>query len=323
MLLPVYNADAYLAECLESLLSQTRSDFEILAIDDASTDRSPSILAEYAKKDPRVRVLSRPTNGGLVEALNWGLREATTRIVIRQDADDRSRPDRVEKSLAYLARFPETILLGTDITRMDEKGKPLGRQHFPSTDAEIRWQLLFRNPFAHSTVVFDREKALSMGGYSKSALHAEDYDLWTRLAPLGKMANLPEPLCEYRVHGESISSRHVREMETQSARIGADWLGHFSGVDGEFKKVWEKFRRRLPLSPRELEGLKVKLIALLLQNSELSEYPKKKAESDLSWHLLSYLKRRKEMVLRPFTILSLLKSAPSLINWPGSRWRTN
>jgi glycosyltransferase involved in cell wall biosynthesis len=318
VLLPVYNAEVYLSESLESLFRQTYSDFEILAIDDASSDRSPAILADYAKKDRRLRILTQPKNGGLVEALNLGLRSASGRYVIRQDADDRAHPDRIRKSLEHLERNPNTVLLGTWIHRMDASGRILGTQRFPVSDPEIRWQFLFRNPFAHSAVAFDREKALSIGGYATAALHAEDYDLWTRLASLGRLANLPEPLCEYRVHGNSVTGA----MEARSASIGAKWLARLTPAEPGIEKVWEKFRSRSPLDGIELEAIRKKLLQLVRTHPELSGYSEKKADADLTWHLFSYFKRRPALLRNPRTFFSFLVRFPTLVAGPGTRWRT-
>jgi glycosyltransferase involved in cell wall biosynthesis len=323
VLLPVYNGEAYLSESLESLLAQDHGDFEILAIDDASRDRSSEILAEFAKKDRRLRVITRAENGGLVEALNLGLRSVSSRYVIRQDADDRAHPSRIRKSLEYFAEHRDTVLLGTWIQRIDASGNPLGLQRFPIEDAEIRWQMLFRNPFAHSTVAFNREKALSLGGYAASARHAEDYDLWTKIAALGRMTNLSEALCDYRVHSENITHRHTEEMEIQSARIGTRWLERLDPNDSSLAKAWGEFRTRNSLTTAEIKTLHTKLRTLARTHPELSNYSGERAEADLAWHFLSYLKRRPAGLRHPTIILSVLKYLPSLLSRPGARWRTN
>jgi hypothetical protein len=247
---------------------------------------------------------------------------ATGRYIFRQDGDDRSHPERIRKSLVYLVRNPGTVLLGSDIDCIDATGHELGPQTFPVSDAEIRWQFLFRNPFAHSSVVFEREKALAVGGYDKSALHAEDYDLWTKLAACGRLANLPEILCDYRVHAENITHRHAEAMATGSARTGARYLATLGPRGAALAETWEKFRNRECLRSEEIRTLQSELSTLARTHPDLRDYPRNRADADLAWHFLSYFKRRPFLLRDPRTIFLLLKGLPALTEWPAGRWRT-
>lgn len=325
MLLPVYQAETYLAESLRSLFAQTLSDFEILAIDDGSRDRSAAILSEFARKDSRIRVVTHRENRGLVETLNAGLGLAKGDIIIRQDADDLAHPDRVANSLNYLREHPSSVLVGSWIRRIDSHGKIIELHKIPETDAELRWQFLFRNPFTHSAVAFRREVALAAGGYSLPAKHAEDYHLWLRLAAHGKIAVIPKFLCDYRVHTESISSRNIREMAIQSSELGASWLERLGGAEMKAKNPfavenWKRFRNRESLTPAELAALFESVLELARSHPLLCEYPTPNSAADLAWHFLSYLKRRPKLLLDVSNLSPLFKYLPALRAWPKARW---
>jgi glycosyltransferase involved in cell wall biosynthesis len=124
VVLPVYNAEAHLAAAVESVLSQTFADFEVLAINDGSTDGSGAILTRYAAANPRLRVIDQP-NRGLIEVLNRGVREARGRWVARMDADDVCLPRRLERQVAHLAAHPDVALLGGWVATIDEAGRLL------------------------------------------------------------------------------------------------------------------------------------------------------------------------------------------------------
>lgn len=325
VLLPVYNGEKYLVESLDSLLAQSYADFEILAINDASTDGSARILEDYARRDRRIRILTQASNRGLIETLTLGVETSQANYIFRHDGDDRAHPDRIAASLAYLRKNPETVILGSSMNRIRADGRLLGTQRFPERDPEIRWQFLFRNPFAHSTVAFHRETARKLGGYAKSAKHAEDYNLWTRMAGVGKLANLTEVYCDYRVHDENITSKNTNEMNAASARIGSAWLQKLLGnsADGEMAALWMRFRERAVLAPEEITKLVGALTELQRTHPDLRDYPADEATADLTWHLLAYFKRQPAVALNITSAGMLARLLPSLQKWPESRWRTS
>jgi hypothetical protein len=214
VLLPVHNGMKHLPLAVESVLAQTFRDFELHVIDNASTDG----VREYARSiaDPRVR-FHHLDEANLVGALNFGLREARADLVARIDHDDLCRRDRVEKQIARMQARPDCVLLGCRAVVIDLEGRPIGMCSHPLSDASLRWQMLFGNPFHHMGVMFRRRPVLELGGYSPEFDVAEDYDLWTRLAAKGEIANLPERLIERRLHAASISLRH---RERQHRQIG-------------------------------------------------------------------------------------------------------
>ena len=207
VLLPVYNAERYLAGAIDGVLGQTYRDFELIVVNDGSTDRSPEMLTAYAAADPRVRIISRP-NTGYVPALNEALAAARGPLVARMDADDVSLPTRFERQVAYMDAHPGCVLVGTHVEQMDVDGVVIG----PMSDVafgheHINADLLVRGwPIVHPTVMMRADAVRRVGGYDPTLCPNEDHDLFLRLAEVGRVENLPEVLLHYRKHAGSESS---------------------------------------------------------------------------------------------------------------------
>ncbi len=191
----VFNAERYLREAIDSVLAQSFADFELLAIDDGSSDGSRAILEAFG--DPRIRILGQP-NGGKIAAAARGLGEARGRYVAILDADDRAAPERLALQVAYLDAHPEIVLVGSALAVIDERGAPVGIRRYPQDDEALRKEITIYNPFGHSTLTYRRDAARAAGGYDPRYV-IEDWDLSLRLMRVGRVANLPEVLADYRV----------------------------------------------------------------------------------------------------------------------------
>ena len=207
VILPVYNAEAYVREAVESILAQTFTDFELIIINDGSTDGSGAILRDLAAHDTRIVLVERP-NDGLVSALNKGLEMARADLIARMDADDVSMPERFALQHARMVQEPELAVLGSFMNNMDKEGNITKLDRYPLTPKEAACHVK-GCPVAHATVMMRRGAVLKAGGYRKAFSHAEDYDLWLRMIDLGyTIANLPQPLLNYREHGAKVSAVH-------------------------------------------------------------------------------------------------------------------
>jgi glycosyltransferase involved in cell wall biosynthesis len=207
VLLPVYNGARHLRASIDSVLQQTFADLELLVVDDASTDETPSILADYA--DVRLRVLRNERNLGLTPTLNRGLREIGSEYVARQDADDLSDPARLAVQISHLDAHPAVALLGCAYRRIDDSGRPAGTRPVPTDALSIRWRLLFLSAFAHSSVVMRTAVLTQAGAYDESFHYAQDYELWSRIARTHAVAAVGEPLISYRRTASSLTATYA------------------------------------------------------------------------------------------------------------------
>ncbi len=202
VVLPVYNGEKYLREAIDSILKQTFNDFELLIISDGSTDGSHEIINEYS--DDRVHFIKNEKNEGLIFTLNRGLKEARGEYIARMDQDDISTRDRLQEQYDFLERNPGVALAGGWAEVIDENNNHLGYKRSPSEYYLIKFELLFRNPFIHSTIFFRKEIIQKLGGYNKDYEHAEDYELYSEMSDKYKIVNIPKILLRFRIHSQSI-----------------------------------------------------------------------------------------------------------------------
>ena len=204
VLLPVYNGAADIERAVKSVLDQTFQDFELIIINDGSKDNSLEILKSL--DDPRIQLFDQ-ANIGLAATLNKGIALSKGAFIARQDQDDLSHPERLAKQIDFLTKNPECILLGT-AAEIWVGDQPTERAHdHPQEHELLAFDLLFNNPFVHSSVMMRRAALTEIGGYStdKSRQPPEDYELWSRMARHGRVANLPERLLIYREVPQSMS----------------------------------------------------------------------------------------------------------------------
>ncbi|UTZ40106.1 glycosyltransferase family 2 protein [Vibrio campbellii] len=217
VILPVYNAEAYLAQAIDSILSQTFSNLELVVVNDGSTDGSQAIIEQFANQDARVKAYSRE-NQGLVATLNELLAHTKAPFIARMDADDIAMPNRIERQLSYLKSHTDVALVGTGYRYLDSKGNLLHTRRTITHPGLIAASFLLGNPIAHPTVMFNRQVCGKALYYDDTYKHAEDFELWIRLCfeQELKVSNLNEILLHYRVHEQSTSSLH-NEMQRNMA----------------------------------------------------------------------------------------------------------
>jgi glycosyltransferase involved in cell wall biosynthesis len=213
VLMGVFNGESYLAEAMDSILAQTLRDFELIIVDDGSTDGSPKILADYAARDSRIKI-NNQKNAGLTAALNAAAKVATAPLLARMDPDDVALPTRFEKQVAYFDAHPEVTLLGTRVILIDPYGTAYNWPEHPLTHAEIDAKLMNGEGWAivHPAAMFRRDAFEQVGGYNEKYRTSQDFDLWLRMAETGRLANLEEPLLKYRQH---LASANFAKAEQQ------------------------------------------------------------------------------------------------------------
>jgi glycosyltransferase involved in cell wall biosynthesis len=202
VLLPVYNGGRYLRAAIESLLQQTYQDFEIIIVDDGSTDDTLTVIQSII--DPRIVLIRNEKNCGIVATLNKGLARCTGKYIARMDADDIALPNRFWEQVNYLETHPEVDVLDTVQTIIDENSRPLGRTNSTVVlQTDIQKSLPKFNCLGHPSVMV---KGDVLRKYAYRNTSYEDYDLWLRLAAMGTIIiKLPMPLLMFREHSASIT----------------------------------------------------------------------------------------------------------------------
>lgn len=205
VIIPTYNRIGLLRRAIRSVLSQSSGDFELVVIDDASTDGTREYLDTLAKDDPRVRPLHNTKNNypDISKNLNEGLRIARGTYVARLDDDDYwCDDDKLKKQTVFLDGHPDCVVVGGGTIVVDSNDQERYRYYKPETDKAIRTRALLANPFTHSTVMFRRDTALAVGGYGNFK-NAEDWDLWLRMGERGAFYNFQEYFVRYLMNDNS------------------------------------------------------------------------------------------------------------------------
>ncbi len=212
VLLPVYNGEAFLAETLHSLINQTFENFEIIAVNDGSTDRSASILKKYQNFDSRIKIVNQE-NKGLVAALNNAVQVAQGEYLARIDADDIALPRRFEFQKKVLDNKHNCILVASNFDVINEDGEVIYNDSVPTKKSDIMRAMLFRNPIAHGSIMMRRSAFIEAGGYNPDCGPTEDYELWSKMVHLGDICVLPQTLFRWRINPDGITSTKSKVME--------------------------------------------------------------------------------------------------------------
>lgn len=291
VLMPVLNAEDFLPETLTSIWAQSFGDFELLAIDDGSADRTPEILA--ACRDPRLRVLRNETRRKLSGALNRGLEEARGDFVARMDADDLMRPDRLARQVAHLERHAEIGCCGGWVRTFGEGS--LKVQKYPCGVEPVKAFALFYTPFAHPTVMFRREGFGREGlRYDGSYYPTEDYELWSRAILRFPCDNLPRVLVDYRVRGNSMTGGEWSDMDAQTVRVHRRMLAQLEiePTDEESRIHRAASMGLLPAAPESFAQAEAWLLKLAAANRKRGAF-----DSEALADMLNYVWFRMAMAV--------------------------
>ncbi|HKR07538.1 MAG TPA: glycosyltransferase family 2 protein [Bacteroidia bacterium] len=217
VLMPVYNGEKYLQESIDSILNQSFHDFEFLIINDGSTDNSAKIISSC--NDPRIRFINNEKRSGLIASLNNGFDLASGEYVARMDCDDTSVKQRLSVQVNFMNKHKNTGVCGSFYYLTRDKKKAV--TDLPLSDREIRCFLLFNSPIAHPAAMIRMSVVKKYNvRYNAEYIHAEDYDLWSRLSQLSGLQNISKKLLNYRVHDKQVSgdvNESVKKLKSVSA----------------------------------------------------------------------------------------------------------
>ncbi len=239
VLIPVCNASRTIGSALDSIQTQTILDIRIIVVDDGSTDDTAAIVANMATMDPRVE-LHRRENGGIVDALNFGLQRCRAEFVARFDGDDLSHPERFARQFGFLRANPDYVAVGGRVRHIDEDGQPTGSvvDVGPPELADLTWAPALEPYIIHPFLMARRADMDAVGGY-RHVLHAEDTDLFWRLQERGKLHNLEDTLGDYRMHANSVSSASVHNARVSAAHSQLAAISALRRRGGEADLVFE------------------------------------------------------------------------------------
>lgn len=258
VVMPVYNGERFLREAINSILSQTFPDFELIIVDDASVDGVWQILTEFAGQDSRIALIRNERNAGEAGARNRGLAAAQGEYIAIQDADDISLPERLAVQVNYLESHPQIGLVAAYAKRIDVEGNVLSIWRTPAQHEFIRAALLLNNPIVHSTVMVRRHLIEEIGGYP--SVFVTDYELWWRLSRITQMSVISETLACYRSSGDSISAsqstKQLQGSQEISLRIAREIMGQRSFDEEAFIRFFLSSRGRAnSLQPGDIRRL--------------------------------------------------------------------
>ncbi len=249
VLMTVYNGERFLEQSIRSVLAQEFTDYEFVIVDDASSDSTPDIIAEYAVANPVIVSVHNSVNIGQTRSLNRGLDVARGKYVARLDADDVCVAERFHKQAAFLDENSSVGLVGSAIEVIDENDKLLRVLPAPQGHALLYARLMLYNTFFHSSVMARRDVMLQAGKYNESLRFAQDYDLWIRMAELAKLASRPEPLVRWR-SWQNISAINTQAQQKTGCEISLKALSCKLApitLDADaYRRFWWAYHRDCP-----------------------------------------------------------------------------
>jgi len=300
IVIPLDNGEKYLAECLDSVFAQTYPNWELVIINDGSSDGTENVILRY--QDKRIKYLPNHTNKGIIFSLNRGLQESNGVYIARLDADDVALPSRIEKQVEFLTKNPEYVMCGTYFQTIDSSGRFLKKVEFPANNRDAQSFLLLHNCFCHSSIMMRTNIAKELR-YDENFQICEDYDLWVRISRIGKIINLPEFTTLYRVHENNISTRkseimfmHVNEINKRILDgLGIEYSKTELDAHSNALNYHASFFKE-PESLRILENWMMKLFSFLKKNGNYNAFLCYKVLTE-KWIVVTYNSRNYKKML--------------------------
>ena len=258
VVMSVYDGQDFLASCIDSVLTQTYTDFEFVIVDDGSRDTSPAILDSYSQRDSRIRVIHR-RNQGLAASLNLAIEQCRSELIVRMDSDDLMLPARLERQVEFMTRHDSVSVACSFTELIDRDGRKIATSR-PIVDVDRGRRE--RDPkwfveIVHPSVIMRRSHFLSVGGYRRDYKFAEDRELWGRFVTAGyRIEVIPETLLMYRLHGGSMSTRDMARNNLVCRYIDHNIERRLSGKADIPMEEFCEWRMQQPLSAKISESFR-------------------------------------------------------------------
>ena len=279
VILPVYNGADYLSEAIESILNQSYHNFELLIMNDGSTDHSKDIVNLFS--DNRIKYFENDGNKGLIYTLNRGIDESNGKYIARMDADDIALPNRFKIQYEYMEQHPE---IGTSGTYAEYFGDKSGEWKYPVSNMEIRCRLMWGSAIIHPASII-RKSTLTQNNikFKDQYPAAEDYKLWVDISHVSELHNIPEVLLKYRTHSQQVTSVKTNTMDQTKTRIVLEQLS-LVGVklfETDFEIVFKFISYKYFYSGSELE----RLIKIYVDFISLNQKSQKFDTEIINWQI--------------------------------------
>jgi len=235
VVIPVYNAELFVAEAIESILNQTYNNIEVIVVNDASTDSTGLILTGFVD---RVKIITNKVNMGDPASRNRGITASSGYYYASMDADDVCLPDRILKEVEFIQSHEDCILVGGQAVYIDALGNILGFSNYPTKEEVIKRHIWRRNPVAHSSVLTRMDLVKRVGMYDESLRTCSDYDLWLRLLHFGYAGNLREAVIKYRIHSNQITQYDYTNLLKTTAFLQNKYKNLYNHKDNFVDRVY-------------------------------------------------------------------------------------
>lgn len=315
VILPVYNTEKYIAEAVQSILNQTFSDFELLVINDASTDRTLEVLNRFS--DNRLKIITNPTNLKVVKSLNKGLELAKGEFIARMDADDISHPQRFKRQIEYFNDHPEVDLCGSWVQMIGDDNYILT---LPEKHETIKADMLFKNIIVHPSVMFRKEK-LSGFRYDETYINAEDYALWVEVMDKVRFGIIPEVLLKYRVHHSNVSIHRphnaavIKEMNYKTYSKLLQRLGVGYTEENLKFHISLGFRRKKDFDKLQLKDYISWMQRLVAANNKSRYFDKKALRNAILNNIIFLVKKKRWSISNYLVMVKALFTLYTLVEY--------
>lgn len=285
IIMPLYNNDTYLAEAIESIVAQTYTDWELIIVNDSSTDNGPAIAQEWAEKDLRITVITNTNPKGLAGAINSGLAVARGTYIARADADDINVPDRLARQLEFLEEHPLIDIVGGYYETFGEGLPHIIRRH-PTSSVVIAWKFLTNTYFCHPTTMFRRAILADVSAYPYTG--SEDFGFFSQVVHTHRGANIPRVLLYYRQHATNYSHTEKPAILKSLAEIYEKNLKWYTG-NTKGIHIFFRFHTTYDLSWRNLWtiiGISMLIARKINQQYRTSLWEKLRLYSTIKLHII-------------------------------------